>query len=165
MHYVGLGSIDAPIYIYIENTPPLPFYQQLDGMHLMQQDEIFNIAQQTGNHWRKIFNVFAKLEFERSPQSFTQWQHLRDEQLLQENAPQCLLFNGSEIVAKTPNKIHIVMGKTYAAKLAVAQQCLWLNEFFAIDEKRKIIICPYFDYRQLSNLKISQLARLIDQLS
>ena len=57
------------------------------------------------------------------------------------------------------------MGKTYANKLGLAEQALWLNEFFAINKTTNTIVCPYFDYRQLSNIKISQLANLIKKLA
>ncbi|WP_448551449.1 DUF6942 family protein [Thalassotalea montiporae] len=168
MHYVGLGSLDAPIYFYIENIPPLPFYQNLDEMFGMQGEDIYQVGQQTGNHWRKVFNVFAKLEFERNPNDFMTWQQLRDTNLLHCNGQQCLLFNGSESYQPTSanhlERIHIVIGKTYADKLGVAAHCQWLNEFFAINTNTRTIVCPYFDYRQLSNIKISQLVRLIQQL-
>ena len=167
MHYVGLGSLNAPIYFYIENIPPLPFYQKLDGMYGMQGEDIYQIGQQTGNHWRKVFNVFAKLEFERAPQGFDTWQQLRDTGLLHAQSQQCLLFNGDESyhasTATIDDKIHVIIGKTYATKLGIADKCLWLNEYFAIDHASKTIICPYFDYRQLSNIKISQLVRLFGQ--
>lgn len=165
MHYVGIGSLAAPIYIYIENIPPLPFYEALDDMHGMQHGEIADIGKLTGNHWRKVFNVFAKFEFEREPLQFETWQNLRDEQLLTSQSTQCLLFSEPEIDALPSDKIHIIMGKTYATKLGLAQQCHWLNEFFAFDEKRRVIICPYFDYRQLSNIKITQLTKLIEHLN
>lgn len=165
MHYIGLGTLNAPIYFYIENIPPLPFYQSLDGMYGMQGDDIYQIGQQTGNHWRKIFNVFAKLEFERNPANFTSWQQLRDIHLLHHDSQQCLLFNGAEsyqpLTANHTDKIHVVIGKTYAEKLGIASQCHWLSPYFAINTDTNTIICPYFDYRQLSNLKISQLVRLI----
>jgi len=164
MHYVGIGSLNAPIYFYIENKPPLPFYQTLDCMVDLKIGDISYIAHETGNHWRKIFNVFAKLEFERCPLHFDSWQKLREEYLLQKHSKQCLIFNANESFAYDKTKIHIIMGKTYAQKLAIANKCHWLNEYFAIDLKRKIIICPYFDYRQLSNVKITQLNRLITQL-
>ncbi|WP_448211477.1 DUF6942 family protein [Colwellia sp. MEBiC06753] len=191
MHYYGLGDLSAPIYIYIENVPPLPLYQQLDDMHAMSDGEVFLIAEQTGNHWRKIFNVLAKLAFERiasnapakNPsndqkindlksenvksnfQRYASWQALRDNSLLQAGSEQCLLFNKPEFDRLTSDKTHIIMGKQYADKTGIAQHCFWLNEFFAYHQQKKIIICPYFDYRQLSNIKITQLVKLIEHVS
>lgn len=165
MHYYGLGSLSAPIYVYIENTPPLPFYQNLDDIYGLKTNDVYQIGQETGNHWRKIFNVFAKLEFERFPRGFESWQALRDATLLQSKGEQCLLFNSPEFDQLADNKIHIIMGKTYASKLALTEHCYWLNEFFAYNQEKKLIICPYFDYRQLSNVKISQLVKLIEHVS
>jgi hypothetical protein len=39
-----------------------------------------------------------------------------------------------------------------------------LDNDFAINRSLKIIVCPYFDYRQLSNIKIERLAELIVSL-
>lgn len=164
---IGLGNANAAIKVYIENRPPLPFYQELTHCYALQSGDIANIAEQTGNHWRKIFNVFAKLEFERSPQQFTSWQQLRDETLLQVKSQQCLVFSSptAPLIANDKASIHILMGKTYATKQGLATQCYWLNEYFAINEQQRLIICPYFDYRQLSNIKITQLVKLITSLS
>ena len=40
----------------------------------------------------------------------------------------------------------------------------WLDNDFAIDVKNNLIVCPYFDYRQLTNEKIQRLAGLLTQL-
>ncbi|MFD2168001.1 DUF6942 family protein [Thalassotalea euphylliae] len=163
MSLIGLGQPAADTYIYIQNTPPLSQYQSLDDLHAMTDGEIYQIGQQTGNHWRKIFNVFAKLEFERRETTFNTWQELRDKQLLQANGQQCLLFSPYDSTAPK-DKVHIIMGKTYATELCVANRCTWLNEFFAYNAEHKLIICPYFDYRQLSNVKITQLVSLIKHI-
>lgn len=166
---IGLGNKNATLQVYIENIPPLEMYQQLAHVKAMNQGEIRMIADLTGNHWRKIFNVFAKLIFELQPQHYPTWQALRDEHLLQANSDQLLLFSppaqsNANHQIKQPNVITIIMGKTYADKLGAAEQAFWLNDVFAINNETSTIICPYFDYRQLSNLKISQLVALIHNL-
>ncbi|XPF93758.1 DUF6942 family protein [Colwellia sp. RE-S-Sl-9] len=169
---IGLGNINANLRVYIENIPPLPQYQNLTLVNPMQNGDIQQIGQLTGNHWRKIFNVFAKLLFEYHPEKFVTWQNLRDESLLQKQSNACLLFSGVtfeeiklEDVHSTESKmITIIMGKTYANKLGIDKHCYWLSESFAINATKNIIICPYFDYRQLSNIKITQLVQLIKQL-
>ena len=130
----------------------------------MTVGEIADIASETGNHWRKVFNVYAKLMFELAPEQFFNWQALRDEQLLQGNQ-HCLLFSAPKITTFDENKIHIVLGKGYAEMLGLVNQCTWLSNDFAINKEQRLIICPYFDYRQLSNIKIKQLCRLIQQLN
>lgn len=161
--HIGLGSINAPLYFYIKNRPPLEHYQHLSSIKLMKANEIAHIATETGNHWRKIFNVYAKLMFELAPEPFNRWQTLRDQALLQNNK-HCLLFSTPNINKQSKNKIHIVLGKGYAQELGLLEECIWLNESFAVNLQKRIIICPYFDYRQLSNIKITQLCRLIEQL-
>ena len=158
---IGLGSESAKICVYIENIPPLTYYQNLSTLVAIQPDEIQLIVEQTGNHWRKIFNVYAKLYFELSPGSFSSWQNFRDNKLLQAHSNQCLLFSPPQLKNKHDEVVHIIMGRTYANKVRLAQRCDWLSQDFAINKRERFIICPYFDYRQLSNVKISQLVSLI----
>jgi hypothetical protein len=60
------------------------------------------------------------------------------------------------------------MGRTYAKSLVQSKQLTvpltWLDGEFAINKKERVIVCPYFDYRQLSNIKIVRLATLIKHL-
>jgi hypothetical protein len=63
------------------------------------------------------------------------------------------------------------MGKTYAKQslpvLAIEPlvNLQWLDADFAVDPEHGIIVCPYFDYRQLSNSKIDRLVDLIIKFS
>lgn len=159
---IGIGSSNALLHIYIENIPPLPAYQQLKYLKTMQKGEVKMIADETGNHWRKIFNVYAKLVYELNPKHFSSWQQLRDNYLLQAHSEEALLFSAPTEI--DTSKINIIMGKAYANKLGLLESAFWLNNFFAINENKNIIICPYFDYRQLSNIKIIQLVTLIKAL-
>ncbi|WOH38666.1 hypothetical protein RI844_05465 [Thalassotalea fonticola] len=166
----GFGNESARIKVYIDNRPPLEQYQQLSKVVPIQAGEILEIGRLTGNHWRKIFNVYAKLCFELSPSSFNTWQVLRDQQLLQKGSQQALLFNQTSFHQYTKQSsaddIHIIMGRTFASSLINNNQfsadLLWLNEEFAINKTFRLIVCPYFDYRQLSNIKISYLVTLIN---
>jgi len=160
---VGLGSEHANLYFYIKNRPPTASYQELSSLKKVTIGEIAHIGNETGNHWRKIFNVYAKLMFELAPDKFTSWQSLRDEQLLQETK-HCLLFSKPQLSNAQSNKVHIILGKGYAEQLGLVKECHWLNNDFAINQEQQMIISPYFDYRQLSNIKITQLSRLITQL-
>lgn len=183
----GLGNDNANIIFYIRNRPPLETYQNLNSVKPLSPGEISHICQETGNHWRKIFNVYAKLLFELSANKFSSWQQLRDEQLLQVQSQHCLLFSAPSFttnttpcqpetsnlqtahvadftMAKPKKKLHIVLGKGYAQELNLCNQSTWLSDDFAINPELGLIICPYFDYRQLSNVKIIQLAGLIKQL-
>jgi hypothetical protein len=163
---VGLGDSNAKIFFYIKNRPPLIRYQNLTVVEALAANEISAIGHETGNHWRKIFNVYAKLLFEITPKGFSSWQKLRDHALLQENSENCLLFSPPNVSALKSNKtLHVILGKGYGEQLGFCNDCTWLSNDFAINEELGIIICPYFDYRQLSNRKIVQLSGLISQLS
>jgi hypothetical protein len=55
------------------------------------------------------------------------------------------------------------MGRTYAKDSEM--RLTWLDNEFAYQRERNIVVCPYFDYRQLSNHKIIQLCRYIEELA
>lgn len=161
----GLGVNNARLRVYIENRPPLEQYQSIRIVKPLQYNDIATIAMQTGNHWRKIFNVYAKLIFELNPREYQTWQMLRDSDLLQAHSDECLLFTPFIKPISSIKCVHIIMGRTYAKKLFMDSQCLWLSKDFAINEAMNIIICPYFDYRQLSNVKVKELASLIERIN
>lgn len=166
---IGIGAQDAWLNVYIENVPPLNRFEQLGSLEPLQQGDIYQIARQTGNHWRKIFNVYAKIVFELQHNQCSTWQQLRDEQLLQVNSNQCLWFHQPDCSKLDNNNLHLLMGRTYASKLlatkpALKSEFIWLDEFFAVNPSKKIIICPYFDYRQLSNIKILRLVSIMKSI-
>tara|TARA_R110000868_G_scaffold27699_5_gene104816 strand:- start:1848 stop:2423 length:576 start_codon:yes stop_codon:yes gene_type:complete len=173
---IGFGDINAKLIFYIKNRPPLALYQNLSTVKPLASNEIAYICHETGNHWRKIFNVYAKLLFELCPEQFSSWQQLRDKALLQTDSNHCLLFSPPELctlglstantLARQDNKkLQVILGKGYSEHLGLSSNCTWLSHDFAINTELGIIICPYFDYRQLSNKKISQLSGLIKQLT
>ena len=91
--HAGFGCELARLKVYIDNRPPLDQYQNLSTLMSIEEGEILEIGRLTGNHWRKIFNVYAKLCFEFEPEHFSSWQELRDKQLLQQGSKQALIFN------------------------------------------------------------------------
>jgi hypothetical protein len=95
------------------------------------------------------------------------WQLYRDNYLLQSGSGTALLFSPPSLYVEEKNKpIQIIMGRTYAKQLInqgdITEPLTWLNDEFAIGKQSRIIVCPYFDYRQLSNLKITYLTQLIN---
>ncbi|OKY26942.1 hypothetical protein BI291_10985 [Thalassotalea sp. PP2-459] len=166
----GLGNKNAAINVYVESTPNIDKYLEQTTCRFMDMNEINAIGQQAGNGWRKVFNVYAKFIYELSTdeaRSFENWQQFRDKQLLQVGSSLCLWLSCSaEQLKRNINKsdaIHIVMGKGYAKKLSLTERCFWLSEDFAIKSEQQLIICPYFDYRQLTNEKITYLCQLLKQ--
>ena len=162
---IGLGDVNAGFKVYIGNWPDMPEYQNITGIHPIDGEQIRAIGQCCGNGWRKVFNVYAKLLFEwYSSQStavlFDDWQSLRNKQLLQEQSNSALVY-GLPSITEADDSIHIICGRTHAKPLIDTLNFIWLDKDFAIYQPLKIIISPYFDYRQLSNVKIQTLVRLI----
>ena len=179
---IGLGDLKGScINVYIANRPPLDEYQFLDEIRPLREGEVAYIAQETGNHWRKIFNVFAKFIYalelstlkadqRKIEPVFKSWQAYRDEQLLQKGSSLRLVFTSPELQdAKKSNTIQIIMGKQYAIDLGFHEDqhegMVRLDSDFVIWPDKKIIICPYFDYRQLSNIKIDRLVELVQSIN
>jgi len=176
---IGFGSDDYEIAVYIANRPPVYEYQQLAQLTALTTGEIAYIGQHCGNGWRKVFNVYAKLLYALDKQQFhfaslaPTWQKYRDDFLLQAYSKTSLLFSAPVLKpikhSVNLNVVHIIMGRTYAKSLlstgALDNELIWLNNEFAINRSQRVIVCPYFDYRQLSNVKIEWLAELIKELS
>jgi hypothetical protein len=170
---IGLGCTNFIIAVYIANKPNMAEYQQLKSITPITKDEITTINNACGNGWRKVFNVYAKLLYALDKKHFffskfaPTWQKYRDSFLLQPNSKVALLFSPPQ---PTSNKegLHIICGKTYAKHLLATRQLtanfIWLDDEFAIDKTQNLIVCPYFDYRQLSNIKIEKLACLLEEL-
>jgi hypothetical protein len=173
MNDIGFGDKNFNFAVYIANRPNIPEYRDIDGVGVLVKGEINAINQACGNGWRKVFNVYAKLLYALDKESFdfsscaSSWQSYRDNYLLQMNSKTALLFSAPQF-SPHKNVLHIICGKGHAKALISASKfntnLLWLDDEFAIDKKHKLIVCPYFDYRQLSNIKIERLANLIQSL-
>ncbi|TYK64714.1 DUF6942 family protein [Colwellia echini] len=173
MSNIGFGDRDFNFAVYIANKPSMREYQHLTKVMPLCRGEINVINQSCGNGWRKVFNVYAKLLYTLDPQVFDFsikapiWQDYRDNHLLQEGSKTALLFSSPQLSKSTSKNdmLHIICGKSHAKALInkgkLKVNLDWLDNEFAIDRKNKVIVCPYFDYRQLSNIKIESLARLL----
>ncbi len=137
------------------------------GVQPLQQGDITRIGQACGNGWRKVFNVYAKLLYSLPAefgfrQNSHSWQQYRDQYLLQKGSQTALMFSPTEL--SQSHCLHLLMGRTFARSVLCEEEVTWLNREFALDSRRCRIICPYFDYRQLSNQKILFLGDLIQEL-
>lgn len=118
---IGLGSQSSSINFYIANRPPIDDYQSMNELRSLAMGELAHIVKHTSNHWRKAFNVYAKLLFDwyqlqgRNDLPDT-WQTYRDLELFQSQSKEALLFSAPQFDKDNPS-IHIVAGKTYAAHL------------------------------------------------
>jgi hypothetical protein len=169
----GLGDPLAQFKVYIGNRPNFADYPSLVGVKPLLKGEILEVGLACGNGWRKVFNVYAKLAFALNTESIValhgaqSWQTFRDDTLLQSASNTSLLFSPPQRTKDKKincNSINVIMGKTYAKSLKLPITVQWLDHEFAIDTENKLLICPYFDYRQLSNIKIIRLVELITQL-
>ncbi len=161
---IGLGSQTSRINLYITNRPPIDDYPEMNELRGLTMGELAHIVKHTSNHWRKVFNVYAKLLFDwyqlqdRNDLPDT-WQAYRDGELFQSHSREALLFS-SPLLDKGNPTIHIIAGKTYAVQLNLPQ-LIWLDSCFAINKELRLIVAPYPDYRQLSNERIARLIELI----
>lgn len=161
---IGLGSHKSSINFYIANRPPLDDYPEINELRGLTMGELAHIVKHTSNHWRKAFNVYAKLLFDwyqlqgHSDLPNT-WQDYRDLELFQSHSQEALLFSAPQL-DKNNYAIHIIAGKTYAAQL-VLPPLVWLDAYFAINKDQRVIVAPYPDYRQLSNERIARLIELM----
>jgi hypothetical protein len=165
----GFGQSEALVRVYIAIVPPLAEYTGLHQVTPLQTGEIELINSACGNGWRKVFNVYSKLLFALDAKQFSfarhadSWQQYRDQFLLQAGSNTALLFSMPELTAGTKG-IHIIAGRSHARGLldnGLTAQLNWLNKEFAIDKFNRLLVCPYFDYRQLNNEKLAYLANLI----
>ncbi|MFT5083552.1 MAG: hypothetical protein ACI9Y1_001597 [Lentisphaeria bacterium] len=179
--FVGFGSRDPDIVMYIANRPRLDDYSCLKTLQAMEPGEIAYIVQHTSNHWRKVFNVLAKFLAElRHDELGVTWQGYRDNSLLQQHSNEAILFSppnqeckdsreykdGQENSDVRPReKVHIILGKTHASALDLPFSFRWIDPYFAVNQEQRFIIAPYPDYRQLSNVRITQLVSLVRQLA
>jgi len=169
----GLGDNKITFAVYIANTPNMPEYQNIESIMPLNKGKISAIGQACGNGWRKVFNVYAKLLYALDHKYFnyrnnaSTWQQYRDYFLLQPNSHTALLFSPPSL-CPLDNTVHIICGKTYAKSLLnsgeLQAKLIWLDDEFAIDKTNNLVVCPYFDYRQLSNIKIERLAVMIGEL-
>lgn len=165
---VGLGDPQATLRVYLANRPSLePFAYPGDVMPLADGD-IAQINSHEGNHWRKIFNVFAKFLYElkfTGTEDFSRWQDYRDTLMLQPGSQVALCYGVPCYEApcnEAPASQIILMGKQFAEECGFFKTngAKWLYSRFAINDAG-VIVCPYFDYRQLSDERIRYLVSLL----
>jgi len=59
--------------------------------------------------------------------------------------------------------LHLVMGRQYAASLDLPAMVAF-DADFSVNREWRVIVAPYFDYRQLSNKKLEVLVGLLVSL-
>ena len=135
-----LGSKTAAIALYMANRPLLP-----PAIHRAGGLSVPELISMNGNHWRKIFTIFAKLVSNEDD-----WKTYRDDCLLQEREVICFTDGLQESAS-----FHLIAGKASweyfgmdmtGFKALDLEQRLWV--------KGNVMCTPYFDYRQFPNALI-----------
>lgn len=165
---IGFGPDTPRIRFYIGNLPHYEGFAIPNPYRPLHQGEIAAIVAHTSNHWRKVFNVYAKLIWQwlhQAPalqdsllplrqEGITCWQDYRDARLFQANGLEALMFSKLPSAPQS-NSLSVLAGKTYGL-----QQCpnaIALDTHFWIAPDARLVIAPYPDYRQLSNARIDTL--------
>lgn len=182
MNERGLGCDGASLRIYVATPPPMAEYRALQQVEPLLSGQIQQIGSHCGNGWRKVFNVYAKLVFalpapwQPSLQGCTTWQAWRDHCLLQAGSHTSLLFSAPQLVSHSaddkpvsqPQTLHLIAGRQHARTLVATGELsaalTWLDDEFAINTEHALLVCPYLDYRQLSDAKINRVAQLVQGL-
>ncbi|NOU50428.1 hypothetical protein HG263_07715 [Pseudoalteromonas sp. JBTF-M23] len=168
----GFGQASGLIAIYIEHAPPMQEYKNLEYIQALRLGEIEMINNASGNGWRKIFNVYAKIlaQLHHRDHNFTNynsWQDYRQQCLLQSHSQEALLFSPPNL-HNSRYRYQVIAGRTYAKRLLRDQiftnSLVWLDEEFAVDTTHNLVVCPFLDYRQLSNIKINKLCDILHSL-
>ncbi len=170
----GMGCTDALVRVYIAKPPPMQEFLALQQVAPLLSGQIQQISSHCGNGWRKVFNVYAKLVFalpapwQPDLQGCATWQSWRDRCLLQASSETSLLFSAPHLPAlsspTTARTLHIIAGRQHARALVASGELTapldWLDEEFALNAEHRLIVCPYLDYRQLSDAKIARVAAI-----
>ena len=144
---IKLGANSPKIVLYLNNTPVWPSSNKLDVPALVEVN---------GNHWRKIFTIFAKLVTDED------WRSYRDYQLLKQNELICFTQN-----IEPQASVHIFSGKECWKRFErKVTEITNTQSYESIAEEKvtyKVSSCgdlylftPYFDSRQFPNALIAQ---------
>lgn len=172
----GLGCTDALLRIYVAKPPPMQEFLALQQVAPLLPGQIQQIASHCGNGWRKVFNVYAKFVFalpapwQPDLRDCATWQTWRDRCLLQASSQTSLLFSTPALAENTETPtLHIIAGRQHARALIASGELTvsldWLDEEFALNAEHRLIVCPYLDYRQLSDAKIARVAAIAQTIA
>ena len=143
--------------LYIDKKPPLSTYE--DGK-ILERTEMKELMA-SGNHWRKIINIFAKLAFGVNDKNCRSWQEYRDSELLRDSDT-VLVAQGETLL--DDEGVHLICGKKKFESMSLGE-----GVFRPLDEEGKVRVrgsvfqTPYFDYRQFPNKLIEELLEAIQE--
>lgn len=152
--------------VYVAKAPPVWSQGPIIPMRPAVAGELQSIIDENGNGWRKLFSVYAKVVFALASwgldltQGQACWQDYQRQRLLQTGSDTALYFGR---VVNQPGRIQVIAGRQHARMLEKdwGLNLQWLDQAFALCRANRVVVCPFFDYRQLTNEKIARLAALI----
>lgn len=157
----GLGGEDFQIGLCIGNFPSCLDIESVAGIRFAGEGELSHIVEQTGNHWRKIFNICAKIGFALWPEKTQSWQQYRDSLLFRQSASLCLFFSPPPTLKE--GQLLLILGKQYRREIFPDAGFTAVSEVVYRHPELPIYQVPYFDYRQLPNKQLDALILLLRQ--
>ena len=159
-----LGEAHAALTVCVEHQPRWPEPAFASGRSTLYPGELAKLVDANSNHWRKIFNVYAKLLYALRPDAATDWRALREQQLFQPGQQHGLRM-GSTLAEEVNQRagLSLIAGKQYANALGLLNQATSLAPGIFLHDDRACLITPYFDYRALSDANITRLAQIITE--
>ncbi|WLQ11776.1 hypothetical protein O5O45_18780 [Hahella aquimaris] len=165
MQATGIGDSRPLLILYTPHRPPMPQYEQMEGYRGGIPGETEVIIKETGNHWRKIFSIFAKIaQGLLFPEE--DWRVVRDRRLFTEGGATALLFQQRLLDLQTENRpaLHIIGGQQFSEGFSTLPQTPQaLQEESRILRAGNVYLTPYLDYRQFPNALIATLLADIER--
>jgi len=141
--------------LYIDKAPPFEGFEEFKTFSRSDLTQVM----ESGNHWRKIINIFAKLAFGLNSKDCGSWQEYRDRYLLRDG-DEIILVNHQTLIEDSG--IHLICGKNQFESMDLEEAA-----FQSLDTEGKVRVCenviqtPYFDYRQFPNKLIDELVQYL----
>ncbi len=165
-----IGSSNSKVVVLIHHFLPEGTARVGKECNALTNEWREQIIHAGGNNWRKIFNLYAKLAYQLTLASnrVSSWQDYRESLLLKDDGLFQLVCIGdgslkAQLATYSSDTLVLLTGKKCADAVGVLEKAIWLDTEFAQIEQRNWLVCPYFDYRQLSNTKLDVLVELIQQ--
>ncbi len=163
----GFGSQTPKVILHIANRPPLDVYAG-DVNRPLQLNEAADIIAQTGNHWRKVFSILAKISFALFDTQCSSWQQYRDTKLLTQDGFEFVSFSSVQAsqtwqTERQFSSISMVCGFQYAETQLPLNGLVGHQQFAKLlwSEPLQCLVTPYFDWRQLNNAMLEVVISII----
>ena len=152
-----IGEATAVLNVCINNVPEWPSQTFPENTTTLSGNELSQLIAVNSNHWRKIFNVYAKLLHAINPKNTDDWRQVRDHRLLQAGNQHALTL-GTPRLEQPLKSLTLIAGKQFAENLGLLTNAQEIHPGIYRPSINNCLVVPYFDYRALSDKKIAWLA-------